>query len=544
MNVGERLFLAVATLFVFLPGLAARDLWNPDEPRYAEVAREMRSSGEWLVPQFNGRTSADKPPLFFWAISLCSALPGVSPEAATRLPSLLAATATVLLLFDLARRLFDRRVALWSALVFLSSVKILWQGRIGQIDMLLVALVTAAMHSFVRGLLENRPRFYRLFFLFAGLATLAKGPVGLLPPLLAIVVWALASGRTDILRDLRIPTGLLLWLAVVSVWLVPAGLAGGREYLETIVWRQNITRFVDPWHHFQPWHYYLTTIVADFFPWSLFLPGAIWVGAKRVGGEARLGFGLALSWMLVTLLFFSLSPAKRTVYILTMYPAMALLVAVSFAEIEASWERLRRWLVVPAALLATFLTLLPVAGYLGVRFFPELLAADLERLAPVGSSLIPQLALLAVILAIAAQAALLAARRGSARRTVLALAAGFGTAAVLAATLLLPRFDAVKSARPLSQRLLALAAPDEPYAIWPRLDAPFLFYTRRFAVELATADELRAFAARPTRVWLLIERDALARLGELPLAEVAHDDRSEDGYALLTNRPPSARAPR
>ncbi|KAB2963242.1 MAG: glycosyltransferase family 39 protein, partial [Thermoanaerobaculia bacterium] len=391
MSRADRLLLVVLALAAFLPGIGARDLWNPDEPRYAEVAREMREDGHWLVPHVNGRLYSEKPPLQFWAIAAASFATGGVSEVSARLPAVLAAVAAVLLLFGLAERLFDRRVAWWSALIFLTSSKILWQGRIGQIDMLLIALVTAAMYCFVRGLVEERPGFHRLFFVFAGLATLAKGPVGLLPPLLAILLWGLASGRRDVLRAMRIPTGLLIWAAVVLAWLLPAIAVAGREYLDIIVFRQNLTRYAEPWHHFQPWYYYLTVVPADFFPWSFFLPGAIWIGWKRIFGPARRGVGFALAWMLVTLVFFSVSPAKRTVYVLTMYPAMALLVAASFAEIESGWPRRRRWLTLPAALLAMLATLLPAAGFLAVRFRPERLAKRLAELEPLGPGLLPVL---------------------------------------------------------------------------------------------------------------------------------------------------------
>ena len=121
---------------------------------------------------------------------------------------------------------------------------------------------------------------------------------------------------------------------------------------------------------------------------------------------------------------------------------------------------------------------------------------------------------------------------------VQAVALGMGLLSVAAATAVLPRFDAVKSAQPLSQQLLALAGSDEPYAMWPRLDATFLFHTRRRAVELADEAELHAFASRPERVWLLIEEDSLARLAEpLPLVEVARDAEVNRGYVLLTSPP-------
>ena len=541
MTIGERLLVAALALALFLPGIASRDLWNPDEPRYAEVAREMRESGSWFVPRLNGRLYSEKPPLHFWSIALFSALPGVPLEAAARIPALLAAMATLLLLGDLAARLFDRRAAWLALLVLVSSTKFLWQGRIGQIDMTLVALVTAAMHCFVRGLVESRPGFYRGFFFFAGLATLAKGPVGLLPPLAGIVLFALATGRRRLLAEMRIPTGLLIWAAVVLVWLVPAGFAGGREYLETIVFKQNLTRYADPWHHFQPWYYYLSVLPIDFFPWSFFLPGAIAIGQRRATGDARRGYELALSWAIATLVFFSVSPAKRTVYILTMYPALALLVAIAFVEIEWSWPRLRRSLTVPAGLVALVLAVLPALGAIAVRWTPERwqlrVRQTLAALEPMGPGLLPLLGALGWVLAAAAVAAWLAARQGRPRRMAWWLTAGFGSIAALGSVLILPRFDAVKSARPMAARLVEHAAPGEPYAMWPRLDAPIVVYSRRYAVELATLDELYAFARRPGTVWLLIQKDDLARLEQpLPLVEVARDDVRDDGYALLTSR--------
>jgi 4-amino-4-deoxy-L-arabinose transferase-like glycosyltransferase len=296
MSLGQRLLLVALALAVFLPGIGSRDLWNPDEPRYAEVALEMRATGDWFVPHLNGRVYAEKPPLHFWAIAAAASIPGVPIEVAARLPALLAAIAALLLVAEIGRRLFDPGTGLLAALIFLSASKILWQGRIGQIDMTLTALMLAGLLAFVRGVVERRPELHRWFFFFAGLATLAKGPVGLLPPLAGIVLFAFATGRRQLLADIRLPSGLLIWAAVVLAWLVPAGWSGGREYLATIVLRQNVTRYAEPWHHFQPWYYYLEAVVVDFFPWSFFLPGAVWIGLRRTAGEtARSASAPALS---------------------------------------------------------------------------------------------------------------------------------------------------------------------------------------------------------------------------------------------------------
>ena len=120
-----------------------------------------------------------------------------------------------------------------------------------------------------------------------GSGTLAKGPVALLPPLLSIVRlrFRRPRERSGCARCAS-ASGLAIWAAVVLAWLVPATLSGGGEYLETLVVKQNVTRYADPWHHFQPFYYYLTTVPADFLPWSLFLPGAIWRGWRRVHRQA------------------------------------------------------------------------------------------------------------------------------------------------------------------------------------------------------------------------------------------------------------------
>ncbi len=546
MSWGRRLLLAALALAIFLPGIGARDLWNPDEPRYAEVALEMRATGDWFVPHLNGRVYSEKPPLHFWAIALASSIPGVPIEVAARLPALLAVIASLLLVVEIGRRLFDPGTGLLAGLIFLSASKILWQGRIGQIDMTLTALMLAALLAFVRGMVERRPELHRWFFFFAGLATLAKGPVGLLPPLLGIALFALATGRRDLLREMRIPTGLLIWAAVVLAWLVPAGITGGRDYLATIVLRQNVTRYAEPWHHFQPWYYYLEAIVVDFFPWSFFLPGAVWIGLRRTAGESRRHVHWLLASALATLVFFSISPAKRTVYIVPMYPVLALAIAAAFSEIERDWPRLRRSLTLPAALLALLTTALPIAGWWIFRRPPERLAGRvttlLEELKPMGSGLLVELLVLSLLLAVAAQLALVAARRGRPRLVVLAWTLGFGLFGALAAALVLPRFDAVKSARPLSAKLLELAPAGEPYAVWPRLDATFLVYTQRHQVELLTREDLDAYLRRPGRIWLLINRTELGKLGNAlsGMAEMARDADRRDGYVLMASSPPAS----
>ena len=527
----DLLILAVLGGLLFLPALGRRDLWNPDEARYAEVAREMRLLGHWSVPHLNGAVYTQKPPLFFWAIAACGWATGGLDETAARLPSALAAIGALLLVYRIGDRLFGRRAAWLAAAAFATCFKVLWQGRFGQIDMLLTALVTLGVWFWVRGYTEERPRFYLLFFFFAGLATLAKGPVGLLPPLLSVLDFLGITRNGREARRLRIGLGLLIWAAVVLAWLVPAGISGGREYLEQIVFRQNVTRYVNPWHHYKNWYYYLTVIPGEFFPWSLLLPSAILVGWKRLRetpGRQRDGFLFCLCWMAVTVLFFSVSPAKRSVYILTMYPAMALLVGAGLDRMATEWPRWRRWVTIPLALAAALATAIVIALPIAGRGRTEAIPLG-------GDRFVGELAVLFVPFLIGAVYACWASWSGAVTRAVASLAAGVALTILGVAFVALPRFDVFKSARGLSRELGTRMAPGETYGIYPRLDSTFLFYTRRFCVDLDSEAKLRAFLARPGRLWLLAQRDDWARLKDRPaMTEVARDQDPKEGYLLLT----------
>ena len=551
----DLLLLAVLGALLFLPGLGRHDVWNPDEARYAEVAREMPLLGHWAVPHLNGQVYSQKPPLLFWSIALFGRLTGGLDATAARLPSALAAIGSLLLVYAIGRRFFGRRAAWIAAAAFATCFKVIWQGRFGQIDMLLTGLVTLGVWFWVRGYTERRPGLYYFFFLSAGLATLAKGPVGLLPPLLSILAFLAVTRDREELKRLRIGRGLLLWALVVLAWLVPAGLDAGPDYLRQIVFRQNVTRYANPWHHFAPPWYYLGILPGEFFPWSFLLPVAIVAGWKRlvrpegarpdsarpaaileessraldrlVGERARAGFLFCLCWAVVTLVFFSISPAKRSVYILTMYPALALLVGAGLDLVATAWPRWRRGVVFPLGGIAGLVLLVIAALPIAARRRPETVILG-------GDAFVYGLMAVLLPLLAGAIAAFWISRSGALSRAAAALAAGMALTGLGVALYALPRFDVFKSARGLSSVLVSRMAPGEPYGIYPRLDSTFLFQTRRFCEELDSEAKLRAYLARPGRVWLLAQKDDFSRLENLPpLVEVARDAEPREGYVLF-----------
>ncbi|MDE2852481.1 MAG: glycosyltransferase family 39 protein [Acidobacteriota bacterium] len=554
------LVLAAAATAVLLPGIGSRDLWNPDEPRYAEVAREMllepRAIENFLVPRLNGERYDHKPPLHFWNIALFGALRGGVDEVAARLPSLLAGIGSVLVVFALAGRMFDRRTAWLAAPIFLTSALVMWNGRVGQIDMTLTSLELLAILFWARGRswaaddppvrpgghLANLP-----FFACLGLATLAKGPVGLIVPLLAVVTWlAIERDRAGV-AELRLGRGLLLWAAIVLAWFGPAVWIAGKSYFDALILDQTVSRYAEATYHPRPWHYYFRTLPGTFAPWTLLAPVTVYAAFRAshresAGREAR-AVRFLLIWIASTFVFFSVSGGKRTVYLLALAAPLAMLVAYGVLAIRDRWPRYRTAFLISAATVPLLFGVVAAAAPVAARDLPE------------GSIPDGTIAWLQAVAAIPVLAGLIGLYLAARRRPdllVACLATGLGLTMLVTAVRLLPLGDAFKSARALSDDLVRWAEPDEPYAIYPVPDAAFLFYTRRFAVDLhggilahdqGDEEALRRFVARTDRpVWLLVERDNLERLSPpLDLVEVARDRDPEQGHVLLTTPEAAAR---
>ena len=174
--------LLLATL-VFGINAGGYDLWPPDEPRYAEVAREMGETG-YLVPRINGEVYTEKPPLLFWSMAAFNALFGEANAWTARLPSILAGVYTVVILFLLGRRMFNPQVAFWAAIVLITCFRFWYMARRGQIDVLLTATMITALYAFWRWDDERKTAWLALAYTAIGAGMLAKGPPALVFPLL------------------------------------------------------------------------------------------------------------------------------------------------------------------------------------------------------------------------------------------------------------------------------------------------------------------------------------------------------------------------
>lgn len=352
------LWLLGLALLLIATGIGLRDPWPADEPRFALVARDMVATGDWLLPRVGGQPYADKPPLFFWLIAAGLVLTQ-SLRVAFLLPSFLAGFGCVVLVYDLGRRLWNREAGFAGALALLFTVQFVWQARQAQIDATLCFWTTLSLYGLLRHLLQGPSwRWYTIGWAAAGLGVITKG-VGFLPLLVLIPSAILRNEKWQPRKasggGARWLLGPLAFLAAVSIWLLPMLLAASKDpaiaaYRDEILFNQTVKRYGNAWHHREPFWYFLVDVIpALWLPLTLLVPWLFshWRNALR---SFDLRIALLASWIVLVVLFFSLSTGKRGVYVLPAVPALALLCAPYLQEI-ASRRSVQRALFVLASLI-------------------------------------------------------------------------------------------------------------------------------------------------------------------------------------------------
>lgn len=329
------LLLLALLLFALAAGIGLREPSPPDEPRFVLSASAMVDSGDWLVPRRGREFYAEKPPVFMWMQAASWTLVR-DWRVAFLLPSLLAALGTLWLVQRAGARLWSPRHGAWAAAALFACLQFGLQAKRAQIDMVLVLMTTLSLCALLRYLLDgHRRRWLALGLFAAGLGTVTKG-VGFLP-LLVLLPWLWVRRRLSRRPGARIAgdvaLGVAAFAAGAAVWLAPLGVALLRDpdpalhaYAHELLFRQTGTRYVNAWHHVQPPWYYAQTIATLWLPGALLLPWLLpawWRRLRR--GDARQV--LLLGWVALVLLFFSLSPGKREVYIFPALPAACLAAA-------------------------------------------------------------------------------------------------------------------------------------------------------------------------------------------------------------------------
>jgi 4-amino-4-deoxy-L-arabinose transferase-like glycosyltransferase len=305
-------------------------LLGADEPRYAQVAREMLERHDWVTPVLYGHAWLEKPVLYYWQGMIAYAVFGVHDWSA-RLPSAVDATAMIAAVYLFFRR-FRPGAQLDAALVTASAAAVIGFARAAATDMPLAATFTIAMLAWMAWFEAGRKLDMALFYIFLALAILAKGPVAIVLAAAVIVVFGLLLGDLlPVWRTLWVP-GLLLFCAVCLPWYVLVQLRNP-QFFRAFFLQQNLARFAtNLYRHQQPFWYYAPVLLLSLLPWVVFAVAAAvhvardhWSARKlRAAPPAPLALFL-LTWGVLPVVFFSLSQSKLPGYILPAVPAWLLL---------------------------------------------------------------------------------------------------------------------------------------------------------------------------------------------------------------------------
>lgn len=479
----------------------------------------MVESGDYWFPHRGGELYADKPPFFMWLQVLAYRLAG-DWNIAFLLPSLLASLGTIWLTFDLTRRLWGPRAARIAGWMLLFTLQFGYQAKRAQIDPLLVFLVTVSCYGMLRQmLLGDGRRWLFLGTLAAGFGVIAKG-VGIIAMLILLPYWL--ARRWPATHLARIDAGRHSWaigviglLLPLLIWPAPmlwqvwqGGDASQTAYVHEILLGQTVTRFVAPSSHVQPAWYFLGVIAFAWLPLSLMLPFALPAALRRLLRRRDARVLLPVGWAALVVLFFSLSPGKRDMYILPALPM--LLVGLAPALLLALRQSgCRRVLLAFHLLLASVLTLAGLWALIGEPGFE--IGLESSR------GLAPGIDAVWWLIAGLGLAGLLAAAWSGLRRAFAGLCLclaliwifGFGWVG-------LPLLDPANSASAVMQRAGALIGPEAELGLVGWREQNLLQADRRVAefgfsrpLDQQLARAIAWLAQSPERRWLFADAAAI-----------------------------------
>lgn len=336
--------LSVFTLALVLFNLGnwLLPLTDPVEAIYGQVAKEMLQGGDCVSPRLCGRPFFEKPPFLYWVLTASHRLFGINDWAA-RFPVTVFAALCATMIYILASRIFNRRAALFGTLVLAGTFEFSILSRMILTDVLLVFFISACLSSFLLGWRSepSRPWLIRLAYVFAGLAVVTKGPLGMLLPGLVIAVFLVATGGWRRWRELRLFSGAFLFLVLAVPWYFIMWKLHGEAFISNFFGVHNFLRTVDAQHpQLNRWWYYLAMLAIGFFPWAGLVPFGLALGWPRswrgLSRQAMDGVFL-LIWAVAPFVFFNLVATKYPTYTLPIFFPLAVLAG---AVLDRNWERL------------------------------------------------------------------------------------------------------------------------------------------------------------------------------------------------------------
>ncbi len=363
LKIRSLLLLGAICFLMFFWRLGEVPFYVRGEPREGLVVQEMQASSDWVLPVVNGDYIPFKPPLFHWIAVLTAKALGRVDEFAVRFPSALFAVLGVFLTYLAGARLWEEKAGLVAAVVLATSHEWWKAGSLAQVDMTLAFFMAAALLLFLflyrgrsGGICIWGPLGIAPLLAFA---TLAKGPMGIVIP--SLVFFSFLALRRDLafLKKLHLFPSAAVFCLLAGAWYLLALRQGGEGFFLRQIVNENLRTAVGSYGHYQSPFYFVPAWLLNMAPWSLFLPGLLLFAyrERRWLSDERVSY--LLVWFAAVFLFFSLARGKRSIYILPLYPAAALLFGAWWLELERGKADRLRLARAAAGLIAAFSLAIP-----------------------------------------------------------------------------------------------------------------------------------------------------------------------------------------
>jgi 4-amino-4-deoxy-L-arabinose transferase-like glycosyltransferase len=522
------LILLVVVVPLFSLGITNHGLWSADEPRVAEIGREMALSGNWAVPMLNQKPFLEEPPLYYGALALIFKAFGNVSDKAARIPSALFCLGGIVALFFLANLLFGPRIGLFSGLILATTGEYFRVAHWVIVDSALTFFVLCASALFIAGYLAESSRkkllYYILLYVSCTFAFYSKGFIGIVIPGLGVLAFLAIERNWKELIRMRLWLGVIVFLILTTPWFVALWQQAGTEYLKVFFVHNHLQRFLPAsmagsisgaasGHH-HPFYYYLTEFPSGFLPWSIILIPALYLtfsAAGKLQGLSEKGRLFAKCWFFAGFIFLSIASTKRVLYLMPIFAPISMLTAL---YIDYTISKVT----VPGPLKRVGSIFMWVFGILllliGSGLTPALFFVRKLYVSALPAGLTVSVIALSAVVIVLSMGSIYFLFRGELRKYWGSLYLAIVTVLGFTLVAVMPVLDRHKSFVPFSTEVAAAVPVGEPlYAYQPdeTLRGAVPFYTGRQVSELEELPEVLALIDGKDRFFIMI-RD---RKGEM-----------------------------
>ncbi|VBB06850.1 dolichyl-phosphate-mannose-protein mannosyltransferase [Lucifera butyrica] len=486
---GFWLVAIVSSLIIFfnLGGIA---LLDPDEPVYAETPKEMIQFQDFISPRIYGEYWYDKPPMYYWLAAGSFQVFGAN-EFAARFPSAVLAVVCVLGVYLAGKRLFHGQAGLAAALVLLTSIEYFYLAKAAVTDITLTLFLTFCLWAYM----EQK---YYWMYLFAGLATVTKGPIGFLFPGAIIFLYMLFTRSFGEMKRMKVFSGALLFAVAAVPWYWMMYSIHGKAFIDTFIGFNNITRFTSPEHpEGVLWYYFIPVLIVGFFPWSAVLLQSVWASFRdsKPKESSRLLFLNIWAWFIF--LFFSISQTKLVSYILPVFPPLAMITGWYLSRL---WQQRRPGRNIGWSVILTGLVTVLTAGLLfAVKTMPELSPGAMVS---------------AGIFILMTLAVWFYNWRRDSEKAFWSQVAGITLFSLVLVTLLFPAVAPRFSTKTIAREFVTRYDGQSPVYIMKFLHPGFTFYSNIYGKELKAYPELEQKLASQHRAYFVMRQQEYKSLPE------------------------------